>query len=134
MIHLFSIHILILYADQKSASCSRPFCNKKLLRTLVLRSYVLNGESGIWTRAPRERSTPLAGAPLQPLEYFSMPESLYQYVVMNSMSLILSQTQNLLYKEPISLSITLFKRFWYFAHRDCFLQNRLLQLQEISLL
>ena len=30
------------------------------------------GEGGIWTLAPRERSTPLAGAPLQPLEYFSM--------------------------------------------------------------
>ena len=29
------------------------------------------GEGGIWTLAPRERSTPLAGAPLQPLEYFS---------------------------------------------------------------
>ena len=31
----------------------------------------LNGESGIWTRAPVSRPTPLAGAPLQPLEYFS---------------------------------------------------------------
>ena len=30
------------------------------------------GEGGIWTLAPRERSTPLAGAPLQPLEYFSI--------------------------------------------------------------
>ena len=30
-----------------------------------------NGEGGIWTLAPRKRSTPLAGAPLQPLEYFS---------------------------------------------------------------
>ena len=29
------------------------------------------GEGGIWTLAPRKRSTPLAGAPLQPLEYFS---------------------------------------------------------------
>ena len=32
---------------------------------------VFNGEGGIWTLAPRERPTPLAGAPLQPLEYFS---------------------------------------------------------------
>ncbi len=32
---------------------------------------MLNGEGGIWTLAPRKRSTPLAGAPLQPLEYFS---------------------------------------------------------------
>ena len=31
-----------------------------------------NGERGIWTLAPRERPTPLAGAPLQPLEYFSI--------------------------------------------------------------
>ena len=33
-----------------------------------------NGERGIWTLAPVTRPTPLAGAPLQPLEYFSMPE------------------------------------------------------------
>ena len=31
---------------------------------------MLNGEGGIWTLAPRKRSIPLAGAPLQPLEYF----------------------------------------------------------------
>ena len=31
-----------------------------------------NGEGGIWTLAPRKRPTPLAGAPLQPLEYFSV--------------------------------------------------------------
>ena len=30
-----------------------------------------NGERGIWTLAPVTRPTPLAGAPLQPLEYFS---------------------------------------------------------------
>ena len=30
-----------------------------------------NGERGIWTLAPVARPTPLAGAPLQPLEYFS---------------------------------------------------------------
>ena len=33
--------------------------------------FMVNGERGIWTLAPRKRSTPLAGAPLQPLEYFS---------------------------------------------------------------
>ena len=32
---------------------------------------ITNGEGGIWTLAPRKRPTPLAGAPLQPLEYFS---------------------------------------------------------------
>ena len=31
-----------------------------------------NGEGGLWTLAPRKRPTPLAGAPLQPLEYFSI--------------------------------------------------------------
>ena len=31
-----------------------------------------NGERGIWTLAPHERPTPLAGAPLQPLEYYSV--------------------------------------------------------------
>ena len=30
-----------------------------------------SGERGIWTLAPVTRPTPLAGAPLQPLEYFS---------------------------------------------------------------
>ena len=32
---------------------------------------ISNGERGIWTLAPVSRPTPLAGAPLQPLEYFS---------------------------------------------------------------
>ena len=41
-----------------------------------------NGERGIWTLAPRERPTPLAGAPLQPLEYFSIQRfSAEQYLV-----------------------------------------------------
>ena len=30
-----------------------------------------DGEGGIWTPAPCNRPTPLAGAPLRPLEYFS---------------------------------------------------------------
>ena len=34
-------------------------------------SRAASGERGIWTLARREPSTPLAGAPLQPLEYFS---------------------------------------------------------------
>ena len=35
-----------------------------------------NGEGGIWTLARRKPSIPLAGAPLQPLEYFSnLPDS-----------------------------------------------------------
>ena len=36
-------------------------------------TYIANksGERGIWTLAPVARPTPLAGAPLRPLEYFS---------------------------------------------------------------
>ena len=36
---------------------------------------LLNGDGGIWTLAPVTRPTPLAGAPLQPLEYISLPEN-----------------------------------------------------------
>ena len=36
-----------------------------------------SGERGIWTLAPVTRPIPLAGAPLQPLEYFSW--SVFQY-------------------------------------------------------
>ena len=36
---------------------------------------LLNGDGGIWTLAPVARPTPLAGAPLQPLEYISLPEN-----------------------------------------------------------
>ena len=34
--------------------------------------FINGGEGGIWTLAPVSRPIPLAGAPLQPLEYFSM--------------------------------------------------------------
>ena len=37
-------------------------------------SKLKNGERGIWTLAPVARPTPLAGAPLRPLEYFSSSE------------------------------------------------------------
>ena len=36
---------------------------------------ILSGDGGIWTLAPVTRPTPLAGAPLQPLEYISLPEN-----------------------------------------------------------
>ena len=39
--------------------------NNSVLRTEA------SGERGIWTLAPREGPTPVAGAPLRPLEYFS---------------------------------------------------------------
>ena len=38
--------------------------------------FQFNGERGIWTLAPVTRPTPLAGAPLQPLEYFSKLKTL----------------------------------------------------------
>ena len=37
-----------------------------------------NAERGIWTLAPVARPTPLAGAPLQPLEYFCWTYSFYE--------------------------------------------------------
>ena len=40
-------------------------------------SFLKSGERGIWTLAPVARPTPLAGAPLRPLEYFS--ELLFTY-------------------------------------------------------
>ena len=36
-----------------------------------------NGERGIWTLAPVTRPTPLAGAPLRPLEYFSVKKNIH---------------------------------------------------------
>ena len=45
--------------------------NLNLLRFFFYFLLVVNGERGIWTLAPVARPTPLAGAPLRPLEYFS---------------------------------------------------------------
>ena len=42
------------------------------LSTTFLKLFTRNGERGIWTLAPVARPTPLAGAPLRPLEYFSL--------------------------------------------------------------
>ena len=39
---------------------------------------IFNAERGIWTLAPVARPTPLAGAPLQPLEYFCWTYSFYE--------------------------------------------------------
>ena len=63
-----------------------------------------NGERGIWTLAPVARPTPLAGAPLQPLEYFSiiwkssLPICYWRHFV----------TQKLLYIRSMCLSIAFF--------------------------
>ena len=55
---------------------SHPLMQNTIKRTKLpsiwkLFEITLNGERGIWTLAPVSRPTPLAGAPLQPLEYFS---------------------------------------------------------------
>ena len=65
---------------------------------------VVSGERGIWTLAPVARPTPLAGAPLQPLEYFSiiwkssLPICYWRHFV----------TQKLLYIRSMCLSIAFF--------------------------
>ena len=51
-----------------------------------------NGERGIWTLAPRERPTPLAGAPLQPLEYFSISEFFNSYLVLHNALIIIQES------------------------------------------
>ena len=73
----------------ESGSCFRK---KKLISrssrklTLgVLISDLRSGERGIWTLAPVSRPTPLAGAPLQPLEYFSSPDSSNFYMLFTSL-------------------------------------------------
>ena len=61
------------------AGLSRPFWS---FFNFFFDSFAVSGERGIWTLARRKPSTPLAGAPLQPLEYFcTMPEFLSYPVV-----------------------------------------------------
>ena len=62
---------------------------KKTPRNLILGVIAKRRKRDLNPRAA-ERPTPLAGAPLQPLEYFSMPESLYQC----SVKVIRVQTTN----------------------------------------
>ena len=66
--------------------CSFGWAKKKNLdvaKISFLHFINKNGERGIWTLAPVTRPTPLAGAPLQPLEYFSsILNILYQYLIM----------------------------------------------------
>ena len=76
-----------------------------LLALLISLFGSLSGERGIWTLAPVTRPTPLAGAPLRPLEYFSMPELRHcQYFVLRRRP----TTQKLLYIRMKALSITFF--------------------------
>ena len=74
-----------------------------------------NGERGIWTLAPRERPTPLAGAPLQPLEYFSKFQS--EWHPLPIFYCASSLTRVLLYKNLLALSMhfTLFLNIYVFT-------------------
>ena len=76
---------------------------------------IWNGERGIWTLAPRERPTPLAGAPLQPLEYFSKFQS--EWHPLPIFYCASSLTRVLLYKNLLALSMhfTLFLNIYVFT-------------------
>ena len=75
-------------------------------------SIKLSGERGIWTLAPVSRPTPLAGAPLRPLEYFSPTAVYYDFFAFWRSR----QTQVLLYKTSFNLSTTFFSIFFTFFH------------------
>ena len=68
------------------------------------------GEGGIWTLAPVSRPTPLAGAPLRPLEYFSPTAVYYDFFAFRRSR----QTHVLLYKTFFDLSTTFFIYFFTF--------------------
>ena len=115
---LFSAATLISYHDRFRLSTTfyiyfskhlqwhkrRKKRNLNLLRFFSYFLLVVNGERGIWTLAPVARPTPLAGAPLQPLEYFSiiwkssLPICYWRHFV----------TQKLLYIRSMCLSIAFF--------------------------
>ena len=76
-------------------------------------SMKLSGERGIWTLAPVSRPTPLAGAPLRPLEYFSPTAVCYDFFFAFCR---FRQTQVLLYKTPFILSTTFLFIFSTFFH------------------
>ena len=91
---LFYFIFLFLFFRNKKLFC---FSQKQLLYSIIFSWFVKHffysllcfsqkskreyGEGGIWTLAPRERSTPLAGAPLQPLEYFSICLNIIKYSI-----------------------------------------------------
>ena len=63
----FFISFLQLFVRRNSFMLSRVFSDVKNFFSFLS----INAEGGIWTLARRKPSIPLAGAPLQPLEYFS---------------------------------------------------------------
>ena len=62
----FSFLFLQLFARRNSFMLSRVFLDVKNFFSFLS----INAEGGIWTLARCKPSIPLAGAPLQPLEYF----------------------------------------------------------------
>ena len=87
---------------------------------------IKNGAGGIWTLAPVSRPTPLAGAPLQPLEYYSNSTGRTRTCdpLINSQMLLPTELlwinicvpneQYLLYKSINIMSILLYNFFYYF--------------------
>ena len=64
----FSFLFLQLFVRRNSFMLSRVFSDVKNFFSFLF----INAEGGIWTLARRKPSIPLAGAPLQPLGYFSI--------------------------------------------------------------
>ena len=72
--HLSKWYLLLCYKQCNFYKISHFYIHVNTFCQKIKSSYLedlISAEGGIWTLAPRKRSTPLAGAPLQPLEYFS---------------------------------------------------------------
>ena len=71
--HLFKWYLLLCYKQCNFYKISHCYIQVNTFCQKIKSSYLedlISAEGGIWTLAPRKRSIPLAGAPLQPLEYF----------------------------------------------------------------
>ena len=72
--HFSKWYLLLCYKQCNFYKISHFYIHVNTFCQKIKSSYLedlISAEGGIWTLAPRKRSTPLAGAPLQPLEYFS---------------------------------------------------------------
>ena len=72
--HLSKWYLLLCYKQCNFYKISHFYIHVNIFCQKIKSSYLedlISAEGGIWTLAPRKRSIPLAGAPLQPLEYFS---------------------------------------------------------------
>ena len=71
--HLSKWYLLLCYEQCNFYKISHFYIHVNTFCQKIKSSYLedlISAEGGIWTLAPRKRSIPLAGAPLQPLEYF----------------------------------------------------------------